>query len=116
MEMPDGRIGHTELQIGNSIIMMASEFPEFGNQSPLTLGGTTVAIHVYVENADDVFAKAIDEGATVLEEVKDKFYGDRSGRFTDPFGHQWSVATHVEDVSSELMKERMQALFAQAPD
>lgn len=116
MEMPDGRIGHTEIKIGDSIIMMADEFPEFTNLSPSTVGGTTVGMHLYLENVDDVFASAIAEGATVMEEPEDKFYGDRSGRFLDPFGHHWSVATHAEDVSPELMNERMQAMFAQAPD
>lgn len=116
MEMPDGRIGHTEIHIGDSTVMMSSEFPEFDNVSPLSLGGTSVGLHLYLEDVDAVYKSAIENGATVIEEPEDKFYGDRSGRFLDPFGHQWYVATHIEDVSDEVMNERMQAMFAQAPD
>lgn len=103
---PDGSIGHAELALGDSVIMLADEFPDMGALSPETVGGTPVMIHVYVEDVDAVFAEAIAAGATVLQEVEDKFYGDRSGSFEDPFGHRWSVATNVEDVSPEEMEQR----------
>jgi PhnB protein len=110
MRMPGDspeNIGHAELEIGESIVMLADEFPDHGFFSPQTVGGTPVTIHVYVEDADAVFAKAIAAGATVTREMEDQFYGDRLGQFQDPFGHRWSVASHVEDVSEEEMARRM---------
>jgi PhnB protein len=107
---PDGKIGHAELEIGDSLIMLADEHPEFGNQSPKSIGGTPVTISVYVEDVDDVFEKALEAGATSLRDVEDQFYGDRSGQFEDPFGHRWSIATHVEDVPPEEMGKRAAAL------
>jgi PhnB protein len=107
MQTPDGRVGHAELSIGDSVIMLADEFPEMGVRGPKSVGGSPVAIHVYVENVDDTFDRAVKAGATVLRPVEDKFYGDRGGDFEDPFGHHWSVATHIEDVSPEEMEKRM---------
>ena len=103
---PDGKVGHAELAIGQSVIMLADEHPEMGARGPKTIGGTPVFIHVYVEDADRVFQSAIEAGATSLQPMEDKFYGDRSGSFEDPFGHQWNVATHVEDVPPDEMQKR----------
>jgi PhnB protein len=109
MPAPDGRIGHAELQIGDAVIMLADEFPEMGAQSPKAIGGSPVTIMVYVEDVDAVFDRAVNAGAKVLQPVEDKFYGDRSGQFEDPFGHRWSVETHIEDVSPEEMSRRAAA-------
>ena len=106
MPAPDGRIGHAELQLGDSVIMLADEYPEMGVRSPRSIGGTPVTISVYVEDVDAVFNRAVAAGAKTLRAVEDQFYGDRSGQFEDPFGHRWSVATHVEDVSPTEMKRR----------
>lgn len=103
-------IGHAELQLGNSVIMLADEFPDIGALGPKTIGGSPVTIHVYVADVDDVFDKAVRAGARVLQETKDQFYGDRSGQFEDPFGHRWDVASHVEDVPPEEMQRRMNEL------
>ena len=107
MLSPDGKVFHAELEIGDSLIMLSDEFEEFGNRSPKTIGGTPVLISVYVENVDDVFNRAIEMGAKEIQPVQDQFYGDRSGQFEDPFGHRWSVASHVEDVSPEEMGKRV---------
>jgi PhnB protein len=107
MLSPDGKVFHAELEIGDSLIMLSDEFEEFGNRSPKTIGGTPVLISVYVENVDDVFNRAIELGAKEIQPVQDQFYGDRSGQFEDPFGHRWSVASHVEDVSPEEMGKRV---------
>ncbi|WP_327348034.1 VOC family protein [Streptomyces europaeiscabiei] len=106
MASPDGKIHHAELQIGNSVVMVADEFPELGFRGPKSLGGTPVHLYVYVEDVDAVFAEALTRGATELTAVKDEFYGDRVGQFEDPFGHRWHVASHVEDISPEEMEER----------
>jgi PhnB protein len=106
MAGPDGKVGHAELEIGDSLIMLADEFPDMGNRGPKTVGGTPVTISIYVEDVDDVFEQAINEGATELRAVENQFYGDRSGQFEDPFGHRWSVATHVEDVPPDEMQKR----------
>lgn len=106
MASPDGKVHHAELQIGNSVVMIADEFPELGFRGPKTLGGTPVNLYVYVEDVDAVFAEALARGATELIAVKDEFYGDRVGQFEDPFGHRWHVATHVEDISPEEMEKR----------
>ena len=103
---PDGKIGHAELQLGESVIMLADEYPEMDVLSPKSRGGTPVTINVYVEDVDAVFSRAIRAGATALRPVADQFYGDRSGQFEDPFGHRWSVATHVEDVAPDEMERR----------
>jgi PhnB protein len=106
MAEPDGKIGHTELELGDSLIMLADEHPEVGALSPRSVGGSPVSLHVYVDDADDVFERAIAAGATSQRPVEDQFYGDRLGVFEDPFGHRWNVATHVEDVSPEEMEKR----------
>ncbi|MDX2761042.1 VOC family protein [Streptomyces europaeiscabiei] len=106
MASPDGKIHHAELQIGNSVVMVADEFPELGFRGPKALGGTPVHLYVYVEDVDAVFAEAVTRGATELTAVKDEFYGDRVGQFEDPFGHRWHVASHVEDISPEEMEKR----------
>ncbi|QFQ95037.1 VOC family protein [Streptomyces phaeolivaceus] len=106
MAGPDGKVHHAELQIGNSVVMVADEFPDLGFRSPKTLGGTPVNLYVYVDDVDAVFAAALSLGATQINAVKDEFYGDRVGHFEDPFGHRWHVATHVEDISPEEMEKR----------
>jgi PhnB protein len=110
MAEPDGKIGHAELEIGTAVIMLADEFPDLGVLAPKTIGGSPVTMTLYVEDVDDVFARATDAGATVLSPLKNQFYGDRTGQFEDPFGHRWSVATHIEDVSPEDMAERAAAM------
>jgi PhnB protein len=107
MPGPEGKVGHAELTIGDSVIMLADEFPDMGARGPKAVGGSPVTIHVYVEDVDATFDRAISAGARALRPVEDKFYGDRGGEFEDPFGHRWSIATHVEDVSPEEMQERM---------
>jgi PhnB protein len=102
---PDGKVGHAELDIGDSVIMLADAFPE-GNPSPKSIGGTPVSVMVYVEDVDKVFQTALEAGATEQRPVENQFYGDRSGSFTDPFGHIWHVATHVEDVPPDEMEKR----------
>jgi PhnB protein len=111
LPMPGGKIGHAELMIGNSIVMLGDEMPNC-NQSPQTLNGSPVGLAVYVENADEVFNRAVKAGATVKEPVSDKFWGDRAGSVTDPFGHNWTILTHKEDVSIDEMKKRMENMFA----
>ncbi len=106
MDAPGGKVGHAELRISNSIIMLADECPDMRALSPQTIGGSPVMIHLYVEDVDAVFARAVELGAKSLQPVKDQFYGDRSGCITDPFGHLWSIATHTEDLSPEEMKQR----------
>ena len=106
---PDGRIGHAEIRVGTSPIMLADEFPEMGAKSPKTLGGTPVNLCLYVEDVDALFAQAVDAGAKQLRPVKDQFYGDRSGTLEDPFGHVWTIATHVEDVPPEELQRRMES-------
>jgi len=106
MAGPDGKLGHAELEIGNSVIMLADEHPEMNARGPKTVGGTPVFLHVYVEDADSVFERAVEAGAEPLQPVEDKFYGDRSGGFEDPFGHHWNVATHVEDIPPDEMSKR----------
>ncbi len=105
--MPGGKIGHAEFKIGDSHIMLADEVPEMGYRGPESLGGSPGLIMLYVENVDPVFKKALDYGAKVKQDLKDQFYGDRNGTITDPFGHHWTLATHIEDVSPEEMQRRM---------
>lgn len=107
MGSPDGRIGHAELQIGTSKVMLADEHPEIGALSPQTLGGAAVMMHMYVEDVDQVVANALAAGATLKRPVQNQFYGDRSGGVEDPWGHQWHISTHIEDVSEEEMMRRM---------
>jgi PhnB protein len=106
MPGPDGKLGHAELQLGNSVIMLADEFPDMGAVGPKSVGGTPVTLHVYVEDVDSVFDNAVASGAKEIRAVENQFYGDRSGQFEDPFGHQWNVASHVEDVPPEEMEKR----------
>lgn len=109
MPMPDGRVGHAELRIGDSIVMLADEFPEMGYVGPATRGGTTVGLNLYVADCDAVFNRAVAAGSKVLKEMADQFYGDRNGTIEDPFGHWWTINTHVEDVSEEEMARRAAA-------
>ena len=106
MADPDGKVGHAELQLGDSVIMLADEHPDIGIRGPKAFGGSPVTLSVYVEDVDAVFDRAIAAGAKSLRPLKQEFYGDRSGQFEDPFGHRWSVASHVEDVSPEEMERR----------
>jgi PhnB protein len=106
MPAPGGKIGHAELQIGNSVIMLADEFPDMNVRGPKAIGGTPVTVMVYVEDVDEAFDRAIKGGAKEIRPVMDQFYGDRSGEFEDPFGHHWNVATHVEDVPPDEMAKR----------
>lgn len=111
---PDGKVAHAELQIGDSRIMLSEEHSEWGGKSAQTLGGTPVTICLYVENVDEVFNKAIAAGAKTDNnmEVKDQFYGDRTGAVTDPFGQKWMIMTHLEDVSFEEMQKRYKEMFS----
>jgi PhnB protein len=106
---PGGKIGHAEVRIGDSVVMLADEHPEMGYRGPRAHGGTPVSLMVYVADVDRTFRAAVDAGAKVQRELKDQFYGDRSGTVEDPFGHVWTIATHVEDVSPEEMDRRMKA-------
>ena len=112
---PDGKVLHAELQIGDSRFMLSEEMPEWGNKSPTSLNGTSVMICLYVEDVDRAFKQALDAGGKVLRgmDVKDQFYGDRSGTVEDPFGHCWNITTHIEDVSFEEMQKRSDKLFAE---
>jgi PhnB protein len=109
MAGPDGMVGHAELDIGDSMIMLADEHPDMGARGPRTVGGTPVTLHLYVEDVDDVFERALRTGAKALSQLENKFYGDRSGQFEDPFGHHWNIASHVEDVPPEEMAKRAEA-------
>ena len=115
MAAPEGRIGHAELQIGNSVVMLSDPFEEMGVRSPLAIGGSPVTLSIYVEDVDDVFERAVAAGAKPLQQVQDQFYGDRTGQFEDPFGHRWNVATHVEDVPPEEMAARAAAAMEEMP-
>ncbi len=110
MPQPDGRVGHAEIKIGDSTIMMSDEFPEMDIVSPTTLGNTTAGLLVYVADADKTFNNAVSLGAKVNKPMADQFYGDRSGTVVDPFGHKWTIATHKEDVAPEEMEKRIAAL------
>ena len=112
MPAPEDKVGHAELEIGDSVIMLADEFPSMDARSPRAVGGTPVTLHVYVEDVDSVFDQAIQAGATALRAVEDRFYGDRSGQFEDPFGHRWDIASHVEDVPPDEMAKRMAEMSA----
>jgi PhnB protein len=112
MNAPDGRIGHAEIEIGDSIVMVADTFPQSSTKAPSELGGTTAGVFLYVEDVDAVVKQAVDAGATVTMEVADQFWGDRFGSIKDPFGHSWSIATHVEDVPEEEMAERAKEAMA----
>ena len=113
-EGPGGTIAHAEIKIGNSPVMLGEECPAWGAVAPQAGGTTPVGIMIYVENADAMFAEAVEAGATVKKPLQDQFYGDRSGTITDPWGHQWTISTHIEDVSAEEMQRRMEAMRKQA--
>ena len=112
MDGPEGTIGHAELQIGDSLIMLADPFPQSQTRPPTELGGTTAGVFMYVEDVDSVVQQAVDAGAITTMEVADQFWGDRFGSVKDPFGHSWSIATHVEDVPPEKMAERAKEAMA----
>ncbi|MCP4246752.1 MAG: VOC family protein [bacterium] len=112
MPGPDGKaVMHAELQIGDSRLMLCEEFPDMGAKSPKAIGGTPVTVHLYVADADKIFAQAIEAGATVNMPLTDMFWGDRYGKLSDPFGHQWSVATHKEDLSPDEIAKRQAEAF-----
>ncbi len=112
MPGPDGTIFHAELELGDSMIMVGDQNPDIDVRGPRAIGGTPMMLHVYVEDADSVFERAIAAGAEALRPVEEQFYGDRSGRFEDPFGHRWDIATHIEDVPPEEMEKRAAAATA----
>ena len=104
---PDGKVMHAEVKIGDSVIMLSDEFPEFGSLSPQSVGGSPMGLHIYIENVDAAFDRAVKAGAQVEMPVADQFWGDRYGKLKDPFGHKWSIATHVKDMSEDEMKRSM---------
>jgi PhnB protein len=107
LPMPDGKIAHAEIEIGDSVVMLADEFPQMGAKSPQSIGGTPVGICLYVKDVDAVFKQAIAAGGKQEKPLQNQFYGDRSGTLVDPFGHKWTVATHIEDVPPEELGRRM---------
>ena len=113
MDAPGGKIGHAELEIGDSRIMLSDPFPQSSTRPPKDLGGTSFSVMMYVEDVDAAVKQAVDAGGTVSMEIADQFWGDRFGSITDPFGHVWGIATHVEDVPPEEMAERAKAAMAQ---
>ena len=115
MKGPEGKVVHAELVIGDSIIMLADEFPEFGSLSPQSTGGSGTGLHIYIEDVDSAFDRAVKAGATVEMPVADMFWGDRYGKLRDPFGHKWSIGTHKADLSVEEMKKGMDETMAKMP-
>src|SRR5215469_6007848 len=113
--MPDGKVLHAGLRIGDSMLMLNDEFPEMGGLSPLSTGGSGVTIHIYTENVDDAFDRAVNGGAKVKMPLMDQFWGDRYGLVTDPFGHSWSLATHIKDMSREDMQRAQEEAMAKMP-
>lgn len=113
MEAPGGKIGHAEVRIGDSVVMLADEFPEMAFSSPQSLGGTSTHLYIYDKDVDALVERAVAAGAKLTQPVKDQFYGDRSGGVEDPFGHRWYIATHKEDLSPEEVKRRMDAEMGQ---
>ena len=113
MNGPDGKIGHAEIKIGDSAVMLADEAPDMGHRSPQSLGGAGVGLMVYVDRVDEVYKRAITAGAKEVRPVKDQFYGDRSGTLQDPYGHTWTIATHVEDIAPDELRRRMEKATAQ---
>lgn len=112
MEGADGKIMHAELQIGDSKLMLCDEFPEMNCKGPQSVGGCTASLHLYVEDADKVYNRAIEHGATALMPISDAFWGDRYGKVTDPFGHEWGIATRIEDLTEAEVKKRSQEFCA----
>jgi PhnB protein len=113
---PDGQVGHAELSVGDSVLMLADENPAMGALSPQTLGGSAVRLMLYVDNVDDVVQQAVAAGAKIVRPVENQFYGDRAGGIEDPYGHYWHVATHLEDVTPEETKRRADELFSKKSD
>jgi PhnB protein len=111
LDMPDGSIAHAEIRIGDSILMMSEENAEWGNLSPHALGGSPVQLMIYVPDVDAAFARALAAGAEQIRPVEDQFYGDRTGVLKDPYGYQWTLATHIEEVSTEEAQRRMEAMI-----
>jgi len=114
LSMPDGSVAHAEIRIGDSVVMLAEENESWGNKSPVTLGGSPMFLMAYVADVDAAFRRALDAGATEVRPVADQFYGDRSGTLKDPFGHQWTLSTHIEEVSEAEAQRRMEAEFAKS--
>ena len=112
MDAPGGKIGHAELKIGDSRLMLADEMPGSGSKSPQSLGGTCAGVFLYVDNVDTIFNQAVSAGAQVEMPLADMFWGDRYGKLIDPFGHSWSMATHKEDLTPEEMQKRSEAAMA----
>ncbi|HEY6370027.1 MAG TPA: VOC family protein [Candidatus Sulfotelmatobacter sp.] len=112
MKGPDGKVMHAELKIGDSVIMLSDEWPEFGALSPLGSGGAGMGLHIYIDGVDAAFDRAVKAGARVDMPVSDQFWGDRYGKLTDPFGHKWSIATHTKDMSADEMKRNMDEAMA----
>jgi PhnB protein len=115
MKGPDGKIMHAEMMIGDSIIMLSDEFPEFGSLSPQSTGGAGMGLHIYLDGVDAAFDRAVKAGAEVEMPVMDQFWGDRYGKLKDPFGHHWSIATHSKDLSLDEMKQGMNEAMAKMP-
>jgi uncharacterized glyoxalase superfamily protein PhnB len=115
MPSPDGKVMHAEIRIGDSIVMLSDEFPDWGVVGPETLGGTTGSLNIYVEDCDAVFNRAIEAGATSKMPVADQFWGDRYGKVTDPFGHSWGILTHIKDMTDEEVQEAAAAAMAAQP-
>jgi uncharacterized glyoxalase superfamily protein PhnB len=115
MKGPDGKIMHAELRISDSLFMLADEFPEYGSMSPLSTGGSGMGLHIYVEDVDSAFDRAVKAGAKVDMPVSDMFWGDRYGTLADPFGHKWSIASHKADLSMEEMAEGAKEMMKQMP-
>ncbi|MGA9393579.1 MAG: VOC family protein [Candidatus Sulfotelmatobacter sp.] len=115
MKGPDGKVMHAELRIGDSLVMLADEFPQFGSLSPQSIGGTGTGLHIYVEDVDSAFDQAIGAGAVVEMPVTDMFWGDRFGKLVDPFGHKWSIATHNRDMSMEEIEEAQEEFMSKLP-
>ena len=114
MKGPDGKVMHAELKIGDSMIMLSDEFPEFGTLSPESIGGSPMGLHIYLDGVDVAFNRAVKAGAQVEMPVMDQFWGDRYGKLKDPFGHKWSIGTHIKDLSADEMKRGMDEAMAKA--
>lgn len=113
IEHPGGKVGHAELKIGDTMIMLADEFPKMNAHSPKTYGGSPVSFHLYCKNVDKTVAKALTAGAMIIRPIENMFFGDRCGTVVDPFGHRWHIATHIEDLSPAMIKKRAAAFFKQ---
>lgn len=112
---PDGKIGHAEIQIGDSIVMLSDEFPDWGAHSPKAIGGSPGSLHLSVDDADATIARAVEAGATLMRPAADQFYGERAGQIVDPFGYLWGISHHIEDVSGDEMQRRMAEMHNSSP-